>query len=88
MKDKYYLIKILTNAQGQDGSSIAVYTDENKEKALEKVQVAYHNTLAAFHNAPDVLYAIVKIEEGEFGNLVAREIVDHRPEQEEVESEE
>lgn len=74
MKDKYYLIKILTNTAGQDGSSIAVYD------SLEKAQVAYHNLLASLHNAQDVLYAIIQIVDGEYANLQAKEIVDHRPE--------
>ena len=47
---KYYLVKLLTNTQGQDGSSIAVF--DSKDKAL----VAYHQNLAAYHNAEDVLY--------------------------------
>ena len=75
MENKYYLVKYLTNTAGQDGSSIAVYD------TLEKAQIAYHNTLAMFHNAPDVLYAIVKIEDSVYGNLQVREIVDHRPEE-------
>ena len=73
MPEKHYLIKILTNTQEQDASSISVY------ESLEAAQVAYHNLLAALHNAQDVLYAIVKIEDGEYGNLEAREVVDHRP---------
>lgn len=68
----FYLIKMLTNTQGQDGSAIAVYS------TLQKALVAYHQTLATYHNAPDVLYAIVKIE-NELGNAEAMEIVDHRP---------
>ena len=76
MKDKYYLFKILTNTQGQDGSSLARFD------SLEAAQVSYHQTLAMYHNAEDVLYAIVQIVDGEFGNLQAREIVDHRPESE------
>ena len=74
MEEKHYLTKYLTNTAGQDGSSVAVYN------TLEKAQVAYHNLLASLHNAQDVLYAIVKIEDGVYGNLEAREIVDHRPE--------
>lgn len=74
---KYYLVKILTNAAGQDGTTIAVYDE------LSKAQVAYHNTLASFHNAADVLYAVVEILD-EYGNIVGgvngyKEIVDHRP---------
>lgn len=72
---KYYLVKLLTNTQGQDGSSIDVYS------TLESALVNYHRTLASFHNAEDVLYAVVEIlnENGTVENL---EIVDHRPEPE------
>ena len=74
MEENHYLVKYLTNIQGQDSSSVAVYD------SLESAQIAYHNLLASLHNAQDVLYAIVKIEDGVYGNLEAREIVDHRPE--------
>lgn len=69
---KYYVVKLLTNTQGQDGSSVTVYASENDAR------VAYHNTLAAFHNAEDVLYAIVQIV-NEYGNCEIMEIVDHKP---------
>lgn len=69
---KFYLIKLLTNTQGQDGSSIAVYS--SRDGAL----VAYHQTLASFHNADDVLYAAVEIV-NENGVVIQSEIVDHRP---------
>lgn len=69
---KYYLVKLLTNTQGQDGSTIAVYP--SRDNAL----VAYHQTLAAFHNADDVLYAAVEIL-NENGVVIQSEIVDHRP---------
>ncbi len=72
---KFYLVKLLTNTQGQDASSIAVYA--SKDKAL----VAYHNTLASLHNAEDVLYAVVEIL-NENGDSETKEIVDHRPEPE------
>lgn len=72
---KYYLIKLLTNTQGQDGSSVNVF--DTKESAL----VAYHQTLANFHNADDVLYAVVEVQD-ENGNITDKEIVDHRPEPE------
>jgi len=72
---KYYLVKMLTNTAGQDGSTIAVY--DAKNKAL----VAYHRTLAAFHDADDVLYACVEILNSN-GNFEALEIVDHTPEPE------
>ncbi len=74
MEEKHYLTTYLTNTAGQDGSSVGVYG------SLESAQIAYHNSLASLHNASDVLYAIVKIEDGVYGNLEAREIVDHRPE--------
>ena len=72
---KFYLVKLLTNTQGQDGSSIAVYN------ALQNAQVEYHRTLASFHNADDVEYAVVEILD-EYGRIVGgySEIVDHRPE--------
>lgn len=73
---KYFIIKLLTNTAGQDGSKIeALYTD--KEKAL----VGYHQLCATLHNAADVLYAVVKIE-NEYGNSEIMEIIDHRPEPE------
>ena len=59
---KYYLIKLLTNAQGQDGSTISVFD------SLNGALVSYHNTLAAFHNAEDVLYSVVEIMD-ENGNI-------------------
>lgn len=70
---KYFIIKLLTNTKGQDGSKIeALYT--NREKAL----VGYHQLCATLHNASDVLYAVVKIE-NEYGNSEIMEVVDHRP---------
>ena len=72
---KYYLVKLLTNTQGQDGSSIAVF--DSKDKAL----VAYHQNLAAYHNAEDVLYVIVQIV-NELGNVEIMEVVDHKPQPE------
>ena len=72
---KYYLVKLLTNTNGQDGSSITKYD------SLESALVGYHNTLASFHNATDVLYATVQIL-NEQGTSVTLEIVDHRPEPE------
>lgn len=74
---KYYLIKELTNDKGQDGSSISVYP------TLDNAVVAYHQTLASFHNASDVLYAIVQIHDM-YGRVVGGyvETVDHTPEPE------
>lgn len=71
----FYLVQLLTNDKDQDGSSVAVYPTE--DRAL----VAYHQTLASFHNAADVKYAVVQILE-ENGNSKIKEIVDHRPEPE------
>lgn len=75
---KYYLVTLLTNDKGQDGSTLAKYD------ALENAIVAYHNTLASFHNASDVLYAVVEILD-EYGRSVKgySEIVDHRGNSEE-----
>lgn len=75
--DKYYLIKELTNDKGQDGSSIAVYP------SLDNAVVAYHQTLASFHNADDVLYAVVQIHDG-YGRVVGgySETVNHRSNEE------
>lgn len=70
---KFYLIKLLTNDKGQDGSSIAVF--DTYEKAL----VSYHQTLATYHNAQDVLHAVVQIT-NYVGNVMIMEIVDHTPE--------
>ena len=78
--EKYYLVKLLTNAAGQDAPSIDVYD------TLEKCQVAYHNILAAYHNAPDVLYAVVEIINS-IGGVVIKEIVDHIPPEPEPEPE-
>lgn len=74
MLEKFYLVKLLTNTQGQDGSSLAVYDE------LEKAQVAYHQTLATYHNAEDVLYAVVEILDS-YGRVIngCSEIVNHVP---------
>lgn len=75
---KYYVVKLLTNTQGQDGSSVTVCTTE------KAARVDYHSTLAAYYNAADVLYAIVQIV-NEYGNCEIMEIVDHKPTSEPVE---
>ena len=75
MEEKHYLIKLLTNAEGAVVPSAEVYN------TLELAQVAYHNTLASYHNAQDVLYAVVEIL-NYIGYPVVKEIVDHRPEPE------
>ena len=69
---KYYVVKLLTNTAGEDASSVTAYSSE------KDARVEYHNTLAAFHNAEDVLYAIVQIV-NEYGNCEIMEIVDHKP---------
>lgn len=75
---KYNLIKLIRNTQDQYVAQVDTYDSE------EGAKVAYHNALAAFHNADDVLLATVKIED-EFGHEVPgfTEVVDHRPEVEE-----
>lgn len=72
---KYYVVKLLTNTAGQDSSSISVF--ETHDAAL----VNYHNTLASFYNAEDVLYAVVMIV-NEYGNVEIKEIVNHKSEPE------
>lgn len=72
---KYYLIKMLTNQQEQDGSTISVFS------TLDAAKVAYHQTLANYHNAPDVRYAVVQIV-NELGYAEMMEVVDHTPEPE------
>lgn len=73
--EKYYLIKQLTNTQEQDASSISVFI------TLNNAIVNYHNTLSAYHNANDVLYAVVMIHDF-YGRIVGgySETVDHRTE--------
>lgn len=72
---KYYVVKLLTNTAGQDAPSVDVYG------TIEQAKVAYHNTLAAYINAQDVLYAVVMIV-NEYGNVESKEIVDHKVEPE------
>ena len=76
----YYLVKILINDKGQDGTSIAVYID------LNSASVAYHQTLASFINASDVRHAVVEIIDT-YGRVVGnfREEVNHYPEPEPTE---
>ena len=78
---KYYVVKLLTNAEGQDASSVTVFEDDENKSAHDKALVHYHQILAAYHNADDVLYAIVQIV-NEIGNCEIMERVDHRPEPE------
>lgn len=87
---KFTLVKILTNTQGHDGSTLAVYEDEDAKVAENRAIVAYHQILSVYHNADDVLYAVVSILD-EYGRTLGgdngyREIVDHRPPQPEPEA--
>lgn len=75
---KYYIVKLLTNTAGQDASSVTVFTDDENKTAREKAIVSYHQTLAMYHNADDVLYAIVQLV-NELGNCEIMEKVDHKP---------
>lgn len=83
---KYYLVKLLTNTAGQDGSSIEVFTDSEDKTAKEKAYIAYHNTCAAFRDAKDVLYAVVEVLTESAGVEIV-EIINHRPEPEPPEPE-
>jgi len=71
----YYLVKILINDKGQDGTSISVYS------TLDSAIVAYHQTLATWHNAQDVVHGVVEILDGSGaivgGNSGYREEVNH-----------
>lgn len=70
---KYYIIKLLTNTAGQDGSKIeALYTD--KENALW----GYHSLCATLHKASDVLYAVVQLV-NENGTCEEIDVINHRP---------
>lgn len=75
---KYNVETFLTNTSDQYVAQVAGTFDN-----FDSAKVSYHNTLAAYHNAPDVLHAMVWIVD-EFGNPMAnfREEVDHRPEPE------
>lgn len=75
---KYYVVKLLTNTAGQDGSSIAVFADDENKSAHDKALIHYHQTLSTYHNADDVQYAVVMIV-NEYGNTEIKEIVDHTP---------
>ena len=75
---KYYIVKLLTNTAGQDASSVTPFLDDENKSAREKAIVSYHQTLANFHNASDVLYAIVQLV-NELGNCEIMEKVDHKP---------
>lgn len=71
----FYVLKLLTNTQGQDASTVTAFSDETA--AL----VHYHQMLSAYHNAADVYYAVVEVLESN-GNCKTKEIVNHIPEPE------
>ena len=72
MEERYYLVKMVVNTAGQDAPLIDAYL--NRDDAL----TSYHNILAAYYNADDVLYAIVQIIDIH-GNILFSEIVDKVP---------
>lgn len=83
----YYLIKIVINDKGKDGTTIEVYS------SLDSAIVAYHQTLASWHNAQDVRHGVAEILNGSGvivgGNSGYREEVNHpAPEPEPEPSEE
>lgn len=76
----YYIEKLVTNDKNQISSTVEVKDN------FDSAAVQYHNTLAAYHNAADVLYAVVQLQD-EYGRTVGgesgyREVVDHRPQPE------
>lgn len=76
---KYNVESYITNTSDQYVAKVEATYDDN----LEGAAVKYHQLLSTYHNAPDVLVAVVKIVD-EFGNPMDnfREEVDHRPEPE------
>ena len=70
---KFYLLKLLTNTQGQDGSKLEAVHDD-RESAI----VQFHQLAANLHNADDVLYAVVELL-NENGVVFLSDIVNHRP---------
>ena len=78
---KYYLQKYVTNTAGQDADPVVeIIKDADAKKAFERATTRYHQILAPLHNADDVLYAIVQIQD-EYGRVVGdyTETVDHKP---------
>ena len=73
----FYLIALITNTQEQHAQTV------NPFENLDSAKVQYHQKLANFHNASDVLYAVVEILD-EYGRVLQgfSEIVDHGPEPE------
>ena len=80
---KYNILKFVTNTAGQYSATVSATFDD-----LEKAYVNYHQTLASLHNASDVRYATVKIE-NEYGHELIGycEAVDHTIEETETETE-
>lgn len=77
----FTLIELVTNTQGQEADPKATKF-ASKESAL----VNYHDKLKVYHNASDVLFAVVEVLD-EYGRILGgdrgyREEVDHRPEPE------
>ena len=79
--NKFYVTRYLTNDKGQDGSGLSMFTGSTEDEARTQALVNFHQTCAAYHNASDVLYALVKIENYK-GDFVDGEIIDHRPTEE------
>lgn len=71
---KYNVVEFIRNTANAYTAKVTATYDE-----LEGAAVKYHQDLAAFHNASDVLLATVKIED-EYGHEVEGyfEVVDHR----------
>ena len=70
----YDLVQKVTTTQGQYSCTVETFDTEQSAK------VRYHQMLAAYYNASDVLYAVVLILD-EYGKELQgfREIVDKRP---------
>ncbi len=81
---KYNVLTFVTNTQNQYAAAVNSTYDDN----LKGAKVKYHQLLAAFENADDVLVASVRIVD-EYGNGLDGfdEIVDNRPEPEPEETE-
>ena len=75
---KYNVEKYVTNIQGQ-----YLATVDSTFEDVDSAKVKYHQTLAAYYNAADVLVGVVKIVD-EYGNPLDgfREVVNHTPEEE------
>ena len=82
MAKKYNILKFITNTAGQYSATVSATFDD-----LTKAIVNYHQSLASLHNASDVLFATVKIED-EYGYALAgySENVDHSHEETETET--